>query len=506
MPDHIILVEKATDWRAAFPAYPVVTARDYLDRPEWADRRGLRVINLCRSHRYLSTGYYCSLLAEARGHRIIPNIRTLQALGSRSVYGLETADLDRRVHRLLGRRRPALETTALEMTVFFGETPHKDLQPLARELFEIFPAPILKLELRSQGAGVWRIAGLRPVPIHSLPEEQAEPLFAALEAYLSRRWRSPRIRPGFRYDLAILHDPDESMPPSNRRALAAFIRAARRLAINAELIERKDYGRLAEYDALFIRETTQVNHHTYRFARKAASEGLVVIDDPESILRCTNKIYLAELLRRNRVATPRTLILRPETLEEAETRIPYPIVLKIPDGSFSRGVFKAQNRNELKEIARRLFRQSELILAQQYTYTEFDWRVGVLNGEPLYVCQYFMSRDHWQIVNHSAKGGAREGSATTLAVADAPGEVVETALRASRLIGDGLYGVDLKQTGEGVLVIEVNDNPSLDAGVEDLVLKDQLYTRIMADLVRRLELKRGRTDAVAQLSSSSAPP
>ena len=79
------------------------------------------------------------------------------------------------------------------------------------------------------------------------------------------------------------------------------MKAAESLAIRPELITRDDYGRLAEFDALFIRETTYVNHHTYRFARRAASEGLVVIDDPVSIVRCTNKVYLAELLQRYRI-------------------------------------------------------------------------------------------------------------------------------------------------------------------------------------------------------------
>ena len=48
------------------------------------------------------------------------------------------------------------------------------------------------------------------------------------------------------------------------------MKAAESLAIRPELIDRDDYGRLAEFDALFIRETTYVNHHTYRFARRAA--------------------------------------------------------------------------------------------------------------------------------------------------------------------------------------------------------------------------------------------
>ena len=42
--------------------------------------------------------------------------------------------------------------------------------------------------------------------------------------------------------------------------------------------------------------------------------------------------------------------------------------------------------------------------------TQFDWRVGVLNRQPLYVCQYFMSKNHWQIVKHEADGRFEEGA------------------------------------------------------------------------------------------------
>lgn len=76
------------------------------------------------------------------------------------------------------------------------------------------------------------------------------------------------------------------------------------------MIEKKDYSKIAEYDALFIRETTRIDHHTYRFAKKGETEGMVVIDDPDSILKCTNKVYMAELLKANNIPAPRTVILK----------------------------------------------------------------------------------------------------------------------------------------------------------------------------------------------------
>ncbi len=272
-----------------------------------------------------------------------------------------------------------------------------------------------------------------------------------------------------------------------------FVEVGERLGIAVDLIGRKDYARLAEYDALLIRETTSVDSHTYRFARKAESEGLVVMDDPSSILRCTNKVYLADLLASHGLGMPATEILYRERLGEIEQvgeRLGFPLVLKIPDGCFSRGVIKVTSAAELRRAAGELFEHSVLLLAQEYCYTEYDWRIGVLNRKPLYACQYFMSKGHWQIYNHKAKGADINGECRTLPVHEAPRAVVDLALQAAGLIGDGLYGVDLKQAGDRVVVIEVNDNPNLDAGIEDAYLQDDLYALVLEEFIRRLDLRR----------------
>jgi glutathione synthase/RimK-type ligase-like ATP-grasp enzyme len=484
MPEHLILVEKAGYRKGLLDDWPVITAAEYLTEPTWQQKKGLRIVNLCRSQKYLGEGYYCSLLAEARSHKIIPSVRTLQDLSRKSLYSLETEDIDRRVQKILGRRDRQIETTSFSVTVMFGYTTPRELQGLARELFELFRAPLMRVSFEKKAT--WRISGIRALGIQDIDIEKEEAFREALASYLSKRWRAPKQKRLGKYDLAILHNPDEGMPPSNRKALDKFLRAAHRHGLDAELITPRDFGRLAEFDALFIRETTAIDHHTYRFSRKAASEGLVVIDDPDSILRCTNKIYLAELLKANRIATPDTVIVRIGGLDELEERLGYPMVLKVPDGSFSLGVYKVENRQQLDQVSRRLFRDSELLLGQAYAYTEFDWRVGIINGEALYVCQYFMTKGHWQIYDHGS-GGEVEGDHRTLAVADAPPHVVEMALRAASLIGNGLYGVDLKETADGILVIEVNDNPSIEHGVEDQVIGDALYDRVINEFLIRIE-------------------
>jgi glutathione synthase/RimK-type ligase-like ATP-grasp enzyme len=486
MSDHVILVDSLSQWKKEFPEYQVIEARDYLVDPAWSNRRNLRVLNLCRDTDYHSQGYYASLLAEARGHKIIPSVRTLQDLSRKALYSTELDDLDKRVEKLF-RNQPA-EITRFEVLICFGNTEARELRHLGRSLFEAFRAPLIKAELKR--GKVWHIAGIRSVGLKALRRDQEDFFFEAMAGYLRRPWRSTRGRRSMRYDLAILYDPEEKLSPSNRRALAQFIRAARSEGIDAELITARDFGRIAEFDALFIRETTNVNHHTYRFARRAVAEGLVVIDDPDSILRCTNKIYLAELLHRHKVATPPSVIVSREELDRTEQQLGYPMVLKIPDGAFSTGVFKVKDRAAFETKAAQLFRNSELILAQAYTPTEFDWRIGVLNGEVLYACRYYMASGHWQIADHS-KGRVREGGFDTLPVDQAPKGVIQTALKAAAAIGNGLYGVDLKQIGRKVMVIEVNDNPNIDAGYEDGIAGDALYDRIMEHFVHALDA-RGR--------------
>ena len=57
-------------------------------------------------------------------------------------------------------------------------------------------------------------------------------------------------------------------------------------------------------------------------------------------------------------------------------------------------------------------------------------------------------------------------------------------------IGNGLYGVDLKELKGRCSIIEVNDNPSIDSGVEDEMLRDYLYERIIEVFEKRIEAMR----------------
>ncbi len=468
------------------PDLAAISFDQYLSDFPKKDERKTRVINLCDTAIYLSRGYYCSLLAEARQHRVLPSVNTINDLREASDvtafdFGLTASIVD---------SEDIAEGEVIDLDVYFGWTENEAWKKVARIAFDRYPSPILMVQLSRDRDGIQ--LGIRGACFSQLDSEQQKTFLGRLDNFTQAVWRRPAQRK-YRWEMAILVDPDEPNPPSDKEAISRFIRAASKVGINAETITASKKSQILQYDALFIRETTAINHPTYRLARKAEQEDLVVIDDPTSILRCCNKVFLHDAFSYNNVPSPKTVVMSgfgDSQMEEVEEKLGYPMVLKMPEGSFSLGVFKVENRAELKARLAKLFADSALVLAQEFLYTEFDWRIGVLNNRAIYACKYHMAKDHWQIFNHGKKRNIT-GGWETMPTFETPRAVLDAALHACEIIGKSLYGVDVKQKGDQVYVIEVNDNPSIEHDVEDRYLGMELYMQIMQEFANRLE-QRGR--------------
>ncbi len=488
----MLVVNNPNSWPLHIPGVMVTSARAYLTEPAYSEDRSAKVFNLCRSYSYQSTGYYVSLLAAARGHKPMPDINTIQDLKSQYVVRTLSEEMEEQIQHAFKR----IQSRKFTLSIYFGKNIAKQYNSLSMRLFDLFQAPLLRADFVKE-AGLWQLKSIRMISVSEIPENHRKFVVQAATDYFAGRKRRIRKRTAPRFDIAVLYNPDDKEPPSNARSLKKFQKAAEAVGLDFELITRNDLHRLAEFDALFIRETTAVNHHTFRFAQRAAAEGLVVMDDPDSILKCSNKVYLAELLTRHAVPIPKTLIIHRNNIDKIMETLGLPCVLKQPDSAFSIGVNKVETEDELNREVARLLNKSDLIVAQEFLPTTYDWRVGICDRRALYVCRYHMARRHWQIIKRDENGNnSLEGASDTFSVGEAPDEVVGTALKAANLIGDGLYGVDLKQIGQKCYVIEVNDNPNIDAGIEDLVLKDALYREIMGIFLKRIEnKKRGFTAA-----------
>lgn len=481
-----IVVDSVAKTPTRFQSLPIITSGEYLSA-EYADKKQLKVVNLCSHRRALSTSYYVSLLAEARDHRCLPEAKTLHQIESK----LLIRDAIREHDDLIQSSFHRLVATRFTLSVYFGKNLAKSYDKLAKRLYALFPCPLVQYHFHKK-EGKWRLREVEQLGLHQVPEDHYEFIEAELDAMLHKRWRRDSTSKSYRYEIAILANDQEPNSPSDEGALAKFCKAANQLDMRAEIISPRDLPRLMEFDALFLRETTRLDNHTIRFALKAERSGMVVIDDPESIRRCCNKVYLAELLRTHNIPTPTSTLITRRNVAELAPKFSYPLVVKIPDGSFSIGVHKVKSEEELLVLCKDLLQTSSILIAQEFVPTDFDWRIGVIDGKPLYACRYYMSKGHWQIYNHAVKGDDATGLATCVPIHSVPPVVIDAALKASALIGNGFYGVDIKQSGEKALVIEVNDNPSIDAGVEDQLIGDELYLAIMNTFLKRLEAKRER--------------
>ena len=479
-----VVVNNPQHWRLDLPEVEVVSAKSYLTESRFSMERNAKVFNLCRSYRYQSVGYYVSLLAQARGHKPLPSVQTIQDLKSMTMIRFVSAELDELIQQSLQH----IQSDKFVLSVYFGHNVARCHDRLSMRLFQQFQAPLLIAHFVKVN-GKWMLQNVSPMIASDIPVDHFDFVIQTAREYL-RRGVNHKKKSNLRYDLAILYNPADPSGPSNERAIARFMKAAEHVGFDAELIDKEDFSRIAEFDALFIRETTAVNHHTYRFARRAQAEGLVVIDDPESILKCSNKVYLAELLDRYKVRTPKTLILHADNVDLVGIELGFPCVIKQPDGAFSDGVTKVETAEELHTKLPSLLEKSDMLIAQEFIRTPFDWRVCVFEQQPLFACKYFMARKHWQIYERLENGKMLAGKSETFPVSMAPKKVIRTGVKAANLIGNGLYGVDIKEKDGECYVIEINDNQSIDSGVEDLVLQDDLYLKILSGMLTSVERRK----------------
>lgn len=479
----IIVTDAPNDWSFLGELATIVTAADYLSGDHYLESKSFRVINLCQSYNYQSIGYYVSLLAQARDHKALPSVHSIQDVQNVSLSKLISQD----THDEIQHSLQEIKGNEFHLSLYFGQNMAKRYATLAKQLHGLFPLPLIRFTMEKKKQ--WRIKKLTPLSLSDVPKQHLDFMREAADNYLSKK-RVHQWRKKQRYhDLAILIDPTETNAPSNRKALDFFVSSGEELGLNVDIIDKNESKSIAEYDALFIRATTSVNHYTYRLARRAAQENLVVMDDPQSIIKCTNKVYLAELLKSHQIMTPETLFI--SKYDKELPLIEFPCVLKKPDSAFSHGVVKIDNESELNKSLGQFFKTSDLVLLQPFIPTEFDWRIGILDNKPLFACRYFMAKGHWQIYDWNATQEGTEGKCETVPINDVPENILKIALKSTRLIGDGLYGVDIKSHGMIHYVIEINDNPNIDNGIEDKILGETLYQQIMNVFLQRIRRKHG---------------
>lgn len=477
-----IVVNQPEKWHLPVDNITIISAREYLTNPDYSRIKKARIFNLCKDYSYQSKGYYVSLLAEARGHMAVPTVKNIVDLREPKLVRIVSNEFDDLIqHSLKGIR-----SQEFTLSVYFGQNVAQKYKELSAMFYRHFQIPFLRVKFNYTTR--WNIKSIKAISESEIPEEHRELMYSyAAQYFAKKRYDTPKQQTSD-YDLAILVNPKDPAPPSNTKAIKKFMDIAEKMGFYVEVISPDELSRLSSFDALFIRQSTEVNNEAYAFARKAQQEDIAVVDYPDAILKCCNKVYMAEALQNANIPTPKTLIVHKDNKDEVLGVTGLPCVLKSPDSTFSFGVKKANSKEEYQELVNSMLKKSDLIIAQQYTPSTYDWRIGILDDVPIFACRYYMAKDHWQIYNWNAtKKDDQDGNADCLPIEEVPKKILSVALRSAKLMGKGLYGIDVKEVNGKPLVIEINDNPNIDFGVEDAYYGDEVYIAIISAFKKRLE-------------------
>src|SRR5437763_16012697 len=182
----VIVTDQKQNW-FEIPDAAVLTARRYLSEPEVGNQGAVRVLNLCRTGRYQGRGYYVSLVAEARGQRPVPDIKTIEDLRSEAFVRALQAEIQPLVQETLHHD----ESERFQLDVYLGK--HATHQGLAEELFAKVRAPLLRAVF-ARADGSWRLDALQAMGLADIPLQDRAFLIDAVKSFMADS--SPAKRPG----------------------------------------------------------------------------------------------------------------------------------------------------------------------------------------------------------------------------------------------------------------------------------------------------------------------
>ena len=197
----VILVDQPKDFPNADTPHKVITTSEYLARPRLFDIGRPKLVNLSRSYAYQSKGYYASLLAEARGHRVVPTVETMLELREAKLYEHALPELEDELNRC-ARRADVQPEGEFKLLVCFGIARDAALRGVRPAAVRLVPLPGAGGDGRARHR--LSIDRIRPRNITRLANGEATFFRESLHQHTKREWRDPKARTVAKYDLAVL--------------------------------------------------------------------------------------------------------------------------------------------------------------------------------------------------------------------------------------------------------------------------------------------------------------
>ena len=186
--------------------------------------------------------------------------------------------------------------------------------------------------------------------------------------------------------------------------------------------------------------------------------GLRLFNRHSAIQVCDDKAVTAIALANHGIKMPKTLAgllcydegaeIPQRALEKIESELSYPVIIKECYGSLGKGVFKADNREELSVLAQQLKCRPHLFQQCIKESLGRDVRVIVIGGRVVAAMERQSNGDFRSNIELGGKGNK----------INTPPDMVELCVKTAEILGLDYCGIDLLLGKDGYYVCEVNSN------------------------------------------------
>lgn len=224
--------------------------------------------------------------------------------------------------------------------------------------------------------------------------------------------------------------------------------------------------KLSNFDAVIPRISAKRTFYGAAIVRQMETQGMYCINSALSITRARDKLRSLQLLCRKGIGMPVTGFAH--NSKDISPLIQMvggpPVVIKLLEGTQGVGVVLAESYTAASSVMQTLMGLNANIIVQEF--------ISEANGEDLR-CLVLGNKVVASMMRKAQSGEFRAnvhqgGSAHTVSLRP---EEKETALKASKIIGLNLAGVDILRSKRGPLVMEVNASPGLE-GIETATNKN----------------------------------
>ncbi len=223
---------------------------------------------------------------------------------------------------------------------------------------------------------------------------------------------------------------------------------------------------LPQVDAVIPRIGASITYYGLAVVRQFEAHGAITTASSEAIGKSRDKLHSLQTMGAVGLPIPRTAVIaRPEMLYNAVHAVGgTPVVIKLLQGTQGRGVLLAPNFNTVAAVLERLKRVRKQILVQEYVAESQgrDTRVIVVGDACVAAMTRIAAEGEFRANLHM--GGRAEPAALDE-------KTRQLALAAARAHGLAVAGVDLIQSNQGPMLLEVNSSPGLE-GIEGVTGAD----------------------------------